>query len=91
MKKLIIIAIVVALFYYGCLNLKVKVDPNTNTADLDLFTGNTDYVQDTVNDLKDDYIICKNLCGDGTCQEVVCQAVGCPCAETKATCPADCK
>ena len=33
---------------------------------------------------------CKDLCGDGTCQEIVCQAVGCPCAETSETCPQDC-
>ncbi|NIP40228.1 MAG: DUF333 domain-containing protein [Candidatus Aenigmarchaeota archaeon] len=35
--------------------------------------------------------VCKDLCGDGTCQEVVCQAVGCPCSETPETCPQDCK
>ena len=35
--------------------------------------------------------ICKNLCGDGRCQEIVCLAEGCPCAESKASCPADCK
>lgn len=34
---------------------------------------------------------CKDLCGDGTCQEMVCMAIGCPCAENKATCPQDCK
>lgn len=34
--------------------------------------------------------VCKNLCGDGVCQEMVCQAVGCPCAETVDTCPGDC-
>jgi len=34
---------------------------------------------------------CKNMCGDNQCQEVVCQAIGCPCAETKTTCPQDCK
>lgn len=34
---------------------------------------------------------CKDLCGDGVCQEVVCEAVGCPCAETSKTCPQDCK
>lgn len=33
---------------------------------------------------------CKNLCGDGQCQEVVCLAVGCPCAETARSCPQDC-
>lgn len=33
---------------------------------------------------------CKNLCGDGVCQEVVCMAIGCPCAETKETCAQDC-
>jgi putative hemolysin len=34
---------------------------------------------------------CKDLCGDGMCQEIVCMAIGCPCAETKETCPKDCK
>lgn len=34
---------------------------------------------------------CKNLCGNGTCEEIVCQAVGCPCSESKASCPQDCK
>lgn len=34
---------------------------------------------------------CKDLCGDGKCQEMVCMAVGCPCAESKTTCPTDCK
>lgn len=34
---------------------------------------------------------CVNHCGDGTCAEIVCQAIGCPCAETAATCPQDCK
>jgi len=35
--------------------------------------------------------VCNNQCGDETCQEVVCQAIGCPCAETKENCPQDCK
>jgi len=34
---------------------------------------------------------CLNQCGDGTCAEIVCTAIGCPCAETKEDCPADCK
>lgn len=34
--------------------------------------------------------ICKNLCGDGECQEMVCMGAGCPCAETSASCPKDC-
>ncbi|MDD5499676.1 MAG: DUF333 domain-containing protein [Candidatus Nanoarchaeia archaeon] len=33
---------------------------------------------------------CKYLCGDGICQEIVCEAVGCPCAESFETCPSDC-
>jgi len=36
-------------------------------------------------------VFCKDLCGDGQCQEVVCEAVGCPCSETHETCPEDCK
>lgn len=34
---------------------------------------------------------CKNLCGDGICQEIVCLAIGCPCPETKESCPQDCR
>jgi hypothetical protein len=34
---------------------------------------------------------CKDLCGDGACQEMVCMAVGCPCAESTTSCPADCR
>lgn len=33
---------------------------------------------------------CADLCGDGNCDEVVCQAEGCPCAETPESCPQDC-
>ena len=33
---------------------------------------------------------CRNMCGDGVCQEIVCMAIGCPCAETAETCPEDC-
>ncbi len=35
-------------------------------------------------------IFCKDLCGDSQCQEIVCAAVGCPCAETPVSCPQDC-
>lgn len=35
--------------------------------------------------------LCKNLCGDEICQEIVCLAIGCPCPETKESCPQDCK
>lgn len=34
--------------------------------------------------------ICKNLCGNGTCQERVCMGTGCACAETAESCPQDC-
>jgi len=39
---------------------------------------------------KDETAGCKNLCGDGVCQEIVCMAIDCPCAETKENCPQDC-
>jgi hypothetical protein len=35
--------------------------------------------------------VCKDLCGNGTCEEIVCMAIGCPCAENHSSCPADCK
>lgn len=40
--------------------------------------------------LQNEVDLCKDLCGDGTCQEIVCFAEGCPCAENHATCPQDC-
>lgn len=33
---------------------------------------------------------CTDQCGNGSCEEMVCMAVGCPCAETVTSCPADC-
>ena len=34
---------------------------------------------------------CKDNCGNDTCEEIVCLAGGCPCAETQTSCPGDCK
>jgi len=34
--------------------------------------------------------LCKDYCGDGICQEIVCMAVGCPCAEGPQNCLIDC-
>lgn len=34
--------------------------------------------------------VCEDLCGDGVCQEIVCMAIGCPCAESKDSCFQDC-
>lgn len=34
---------------------------------------------------------CQDFCGDGICQEIVCLAIGCPCAETAESCPQDCQ
>lgn len=41
-------------------------------------------------DFKNDEI-CRDSCGDGICQEYVCQATGCPCSETSNSCPVDCQ
>lgn len=34
---------------------------------------------------------CRDYCGDGECQEVVCLGSGCPCSENKNNCLIDCK
>lgn len=34
---------------------------------------------------------CKDVCGNGKCEEIVCMAIGCPCPETPESCPEDCK
>ncbi len=35
--------------------------------------------------------LCKDMCGNGRCEEIVCQAEGCPCPETPQSCPQDCE
>ena len=42
-------------------------------------------------DCEKEHKFCHEWCGDGICNEVVCAAVGCPCAETPASCPDDCQ
>ena len=34
--------------------------------------------------------LCKDLCGDGVCQQMVCLGSTCPCPETPQNCPGDC-
>jgi len=34
--------------------------------------------------------ICRDLCGNGKCEEIVCEGKGCSCPETTVNCPADC-
>jgi hypothetical protein len=34
---------------------------------------------------------CVDTCGNGVCEEMVCMAIGCPCAETSSSCSVDCK
>lgn len=36
-------------------------------------------------------VLCVDNCGNGQCEEIVCMAQGCPCPETAASCPKDCK
>ena len=43
------------------------------------------------NPRKNSLTTCRDLCGDGKCQEMVCMAVGCPCAESVESCAADCR
>lgn len=33
---------------------------------------------------------CTDLCGNGSCEEIVCLGTGCPCAESHDSCPKDC-
>lgn len=34
--------------------------------------------------------VCKDNCGNGVCEEIVCLALGCPCPESSSSCPQDC-
>ena len=35
-------------------------------------------------------VLCKNRCGNGICEQIVCEGEGCPCAESPRSCPEDC-
>ena len=53
----------------------------------------TDDQQTFVEEIPEDNIIetCEDKCGNGVCEEIVCMAIGCPCSETKESCPQDCQ
>ncbi|NQV09203.1 hypothetical protein HQ529_05105 [Candidatus Woesearchaeota archaeon] len=46
--------------------------------------------KDKVTFVNENAVVCQDNCGDGECAEMVCLAIGCPCAETPETCPIDC-
>jgi hypothetical protein len=73
------------IFLSGCIN---QTSPSTiEPTNIE----NTDQKEEpVVNTDKPGEDTCKNLCGDGVCQEIVCLAIGCPCSETAASCPQDC-
>jgi hypothetical protein len=48
------------------------------------------FFQDEFQPKGQDGVACKDLCGNGKCEEIVCMAVGCPCPETATSCPKDC-
>jgi len=85
---------------YGDRSAKVVADVVTPHS-AKVFIENGKVVQATLDGnwdmLRDEFIgtppesSCKDACGDGVCQETACQAVGCPCPETAASCPQDCK
>jgi hypothetical protein len=33
---------------------------------------------------------CVDRCGNAVCEEIVCMGSGCPCPESRSSCPADC-
>lgn len=52
--------------------------------------GGVTYVEEIPVPVEDEGV-CTDVCGDGTCAEIVCLGTGCPCAETASSCPADCQ
>lgn len=53
-------------------------------------TGNQTANQEQNQEKNEEGNICKSKCGDNACDEVVCMAEGCPCAENNSNCPNDC-
>lgn len=75
MKKLFLAFAMLLIVGAGC-SLRSNVDIDTND-------------QVDSGDGKD--TICVDTCGNGTCEELVCQGTGCPCAESVDTCSQDCR
>jgi hypothetical protein len=77
MKKFLLAFVMLLAIGAGC---------STN---LDL-TGNGTVEPDPIVEEDNDAPICKDTCGNGTCEEIVCMGTGCACAETEDSCPQDC-
>ncbi|MGM5488763.1 MAG: hypothetical protein ACQESG_07470 [Nanobdellota archaeon] len=60
--------------YYSCVDAGYKHDENTCETLEHTFKKK----------------FCKDQCGDGYCEEIVCMGEGCPCPESEETCPKDC-
>lgn len=75
MKKLFTATALLLAMGAGC-STNVNVTPNDNGS-----TGTGD---------DNGQAICQNMCGNGSCEAIVCEGTGCPCAETIDSCPQDC-
>lgn len=76
-------------YYY---NIDVDSGYNVNITMQKDRVVDTNYVKSStlipIEDRFDEF--CENKCGDGFCNEIVCQSVDCPCEENKENCPEDC-
>ena len=68
----------------------LQIGCSDNLCDKTQFQGNGNFNKTTEKKVTGEKI-CEDKCGDGVCQEIVCLDSACPCAETAASCPQDCK
>jgi hypothetical protein len=61
----------------------LKGEPIVSSASLN-------YILEAYDDGEDATQGCVNNCGNGICEEIVCQGPGCPCSESVSSCPEDC-
>jgi hypothetical protein len=80
-----IFMLIIVMLLLGCNNSKVNM-PNDNLED-----GLEEDFDDNLNPSTDSDSLCIDRCGDGVCDEIVCQGSECPCPETEESCPSDCK
>jgi hypothetical protein len=74
-------------------NISVEVNisaTNSPAVKKNAASDNTTEVANDAESQKTGNKICKDQCGNGVCQEVVCQSIGCPCPETIDSCSEDC-
>jgi hypothetical protein len=90
-SAVVIFSLAVTSFSFALAQVVNKVDTSSGSNQNQVQSQEQNQGEEIMNQEKNqEGAICKSKCGDNFCDEVVCQAEGCPCAENNKNCPKDC-